>query len=338
MIRTRGPRSAPDWARHARAATLALLTAATAGAASPEDAALLKVKWTIGKRYLVHTEVNQDIEASDNASPGVATQRLTQAFDLALSVLTHSPEKGLELEVRYGRIAMTADADGHTLSFDTQTPADKDGDNPLAVLRVLADAAFRCRIDRAGNLTKFEGMDKFLARASRGHPAMVAIVNDLFSEKSLRQIFANALESDWVPKHPVRPSDCWEVEKEMPVGGLASFRSVAAYRFRGWESRDGADCAAIEFVGTMESQPTDATNAPVTVRARNGQFTGGVWFDTQLGAVREAFCTQDLTLLMTENEPAAKNPLAATTKTRIATRVRLLKVEDIAPAPTAQTP
>jgi hypothetical protein len=202
------------------------------------------------------------------------------------------------------------------------------------VLRAVVGKKVRLRLDAAGRLAGTDDATGFLDKTAAGSPAMRGMVRGLFGGESLGQIFANDVESDWLPARPVRRGGRWTVERRIPLSALGYYRTTAAYRFRGREKRGGRECAVVEFSGRAAGKPVSGSAAPV--EAKDGRLDGVIWFDTAAGIPVETRATHEATFLFTMDNPSGGRDLV-TSRVKARIRVELLATKNVQ-APAAVSP
>src|SRR6202020_197149 len=99
------------------------------------------VKWTAGKKYGIHMELNQSAETKSPDQSQPVEQGLKWTQGLNISVPKELPDGGRQLELEFMHEAMDVSRDGHgELSFDSTQSPGGDAHNRLAVLGALIGA------------------------------------------------------------------------------------------------------------------------------------------------------------------------------------------------------
>jgi hypothetical protein len=278
----------------------------------------MKATWTVGKKYLQRTDVDQE---SETTIPGVAQpveQELIFAQDYAISAIAEAPGGGRELQLEFISQKLVTKSGGKTaMKFDSRQGNDA-GDSVAAALRRVIGARVKYIIDANGKVQKMEGFQEFMDRvAGTGPRQSRTIASNLFSEETLKQLLATARG---LPDHPVNVGDSWPVKIEMGMGGVGVLILNLTYTFKNWETHEGRMCARLEYTGDISAQPAPGANPVLTVE--NAQLSGKTWFAPDPAAVVDNVSEQSMTINLSTPGGAAK------TKIHQSTGTTLVKVTD----------
>jgi hypothetical protein len=265
----------------------------TNAAAAPVE---IKIKWPIGKKYSVQMENIQSWESAGEAGPSQKPSRVTMGLThiYTISVVRELAGGGAELELEFSSQKMFYQmGEIPVLNFDSAQPVSQDGGSPVApVLRKMVGAQVRCFTDENGRAAKFEGFKELNARMAGAQPQVRAMLQAMFNETNLKQIFdfAAALQ----PQGSVLVGDTWPVHLEMPdpVGLMVLDMNCV---LKGWESQDGHRCVRLEYEGNTTSQPAE-NGRPSPTKIEEGRISGKAWFDPKLGRVINSATEQHMTL------------------------------------------
>ncbi len=107
---------------------------------------------------------------------------------------------------------------------------------------------------------------------------------------------------------PVGPGDVWKHRIEAEMGQLGKVSYDLDYSFTKMATLDGANCAQLAISGSMSTVPGAAANEGFDLKSR--KFSGVMYFDPELGAVRKFEIKSDLDLTAYGNEDARLDGIA----------------------------
>jgi len=277
----------------------------------------LKLKWTVGKKYLEHMEMNQDNKM--NAAGRPMEQTMTMGSDYSISAQKELPGGGCQLDMEFVGQKIQSAMGGQTMaSFDSSTDPANDGKNPIApMFRKIIGLHVQYETDASGHVQKVDGVDELVERMG-GNTPQGAMVKSMLNEQTLKQYadFGRGL-----PDHPVRTGDTWPMNVEIPMGQIGTLVINLTYTFTGWDDHDGRKCAKLDYSGTVKSKPGAA---PATFALDSGKMTGTTWFDSDAGVVVENTSTQNMNMKVTPTPNQVINSVIAQT-----TDLKLTDVVDI---------
>lgn len=273
----------------------------TAGGAS-DNSVEMGIKWTLGKDYPMHMDMDQTTKTDVPGQPQPVVQevKLTQDFDFStIKVLDNG---GWQLELKFVSETVTvSQGDRTVMSFDSaQSPA-QDAGNPAApLLRAMIDARIQYFTDANAKVEKLGGVDELRNRVdTTGNPQEQAMFNQMFSEDTLKQ-YASFAEA--MPNRKVTVGDSWPFKKDLssPIGELALDMK---YNFKNWELHGGRRCAHVEAEGDISTKTT-STASGMMVEIKKGTISGEFWYDPAISMIVEANNNQNLSLKITTRTQA----------------------------------
>jgi hypothetical protein len=278
----------------------------------------VEINWEPGKKYYFQLETIQSWENSRSGSPEPVRATMGITHDYTLSVVKELADGGRELELEFTAQKMFYQmGEVPVLNFDSAQSKEQDADNPVApILRKLLGARIRCLMDASSKATKLEGFDELSARMSGNQPQVKAMLESVFNETNLKQMFdfAAALQ----PDGPVKIGDTWPVHLEMPdpVGLMVVNLNCT---LKGWEPQDNRPCLRIDYQGkvTSKSAPTGQSSPS---KINDGAVSGKAWFDPDLGMLANSATEQHMTLETTTQGTAM------TTRYNLTINFRLMRM------------
>jgi len=252
-----------------------------------EDSVDLRLKWEVGKRYVMRVENSQEMEIT--MMPGADPMRQTgrHSFNLAVSVLEALPEGGRTLEMIYLDAAFSMEMGGQTVSFDSRTDDPLDAANPLSIMSKMVGTKISCRLDGEGQIQSVDGLEEFAKRMTEGNPQAAQILQGFTNAESFRRNFGGYFGLQSLPRKSVIIGEEWSVEDEVPMGALGTFVNKMDYTFEGWEK----DLAVLGCEGTLSSRagdPIEQGGMDINLTVQNGRISGRSLFNPQHGTVDRA--------------------------------------------------
>lgn len=268
----------------APAAAEAATPAEPAAPPKEEAAVQLTPKWPAGKRLLVRTETQTELEMG---APGTAVAAKTESHlvqDIAFTALKDRAGGGSEVEVHITSVTMENRGGGKVLSsFDPKSDPKQDPRNPLATtLRKLIGTKLKYHTTADGKVEKVDGVPQLLARLSTGAtPQALFLVRGLVNEDAIKSW--NTLHLG-LPAQPVQPGHAWEVTRDIPFGPT-KFTLTGTNTFKAWTQRNNKKMAQLVFAGVATAK--EGTTSVVTV-GDGSTVTGTAWYDPDLGVIEES--------------------------------------------------
>ena len=202
----------------------------------------MKVKWQVGKRYVMTVEQGLNMSSSGSGQSRAGKQTSAATLNLAVNVLKDRDGGGQELELE----DMGAKTDGRSSAT-----------SPLAGVHIkyLADAN--------GKIESVENFQEVRDQMTAGMPAEVQdAMKKTLTEKSLTDLVSMG---DGLPDKPVKSGDTWSEKTDADMPGVTSGlkqQFEVKYTFAGWATHERQKCAVIEFAGDMPGWPDDSRRSP----------------------------------------------------------------------------
>jgi len=295
------------------------LCLALSGCSKKENAVELKIKWTVGKKYIQHMEMSQDNKM--NAAGRPMEQTMTMSSDYSIAAQKELPGGGCVLDMEFVGQKIQSAMGGQTMvSFDSATDPANDGKNPIApTFRKIIGLHVQYETDAGGHVQKVDGVDELVERMG-GNTPQGAMVKSMLNEQTLKQYadFGRGL-----PDHPVRIGDTWPMNMEIPMGQIGKLAINLNYTFTGWDDHDGRKCVKLNYSGTVTSKPV-TTTSQMSFNIDNGKMSGTTWFDPDAGVVVENNSTQNMNMKITPTPNQVINSVVSQT-----TDLKLTDVVDI---------
>jgi hypothetical protein len=272
-------------------------TDSSATSATADGPAEMRIKWTVGKKYIMRMEFNQDTETMLPNQPQPIKVEVNMAQDFDISALKELDNGGRQLELEFENETMNVSQGGRSvLSFNSAQSLAQDTNNPIApILRVMIGGRIEYFTDADGKVQKIEGVDELMNRiAATGKPQQQAMFKQMFSEDSLKQY---ASFGDTIPNRTVNIGESWPVKKDV-VSSIGVLTVDMKYTFKNWEQHGDRKCAHIEAVGDISTKSISNASGAV-VEIKKGKISGDVWFDPELGMIVDVNNDQTMTMKVT---------------------------------------
>jgi hypothetical protein len=266
----------------------------SAMAAGPAE---MRIKWTVGKKYVMRMEFNQGTETTLPNQPQPMKSEVNVAQDFDISALKELDNGGRQLELEFVDETMdVSQGDRKVLSFDSAQSSEQDTNNPIApVLRLMVGARLQYFTDAGGKVQKIEGVDELMNRiATTTKPQQQAMFKQMFSEDTLKQYISSG---DIMPNRTVNIGESWSVKKDIS-SAIGVLTVDMTYTFKNWEQHGDRKCAHIEMTGDISTKSISNASGAV-VEIEKGKISGDVWFDPELGMLVEVNNNQKMTMKVT---------------------------------------
>jgi Family of unknown function (DUF6263) len=264
---------------------------------NPEGPVELKLKWTVGKRYLEEMAMTQNSEITMPGAPKPMQQQTDMTQDYSLSAVKARSEGGSEVEMKFISQKMSTKTEGRdAMSFDSTADPATDAGNPVApMLRKAVGAHITYLTDSDGKIEKVQGFPEFIKQLTGGVSAQSQqMMKSMFSEDSLKQYASGA---QGLPDKPVKVGDTWPVHMDMNMGPMGNMTLNLKFKFAGWEQHNDHNCVLLTYTGDMASKGGPTSNA-MKISIENGKLSGKNWFDPELGVMVENTGDQTMTVKM----------------------------------------
>jgi hypothetical protein len=231
--------------------------------------------------------------------------------------------------------------------YDSARSSVADESEIAKVFKIILRAKIRYFLNANNQVERMEGVDELLDRLNLyegaklksgmtwDNQALDKVLSRILSRRpqpldeaawGLRKMFTedyfkSKLDPSFLPDKAVQPGDTWNFRRESRKNKRSLF-SVSLLRectvmFQSWEMRADRLCARLEFHGTQNTSPEAESEAARAINpAREGTFSGAIWFDPELGGAIEVACNHDFAI--TSNKlavpvPSAKPPIQPAT-------------------------
>ena len=256
----------------------------------------LKVKWSVGNRYVYRIDIDQAVRTKIPQMPKPVQQDITMAQTYALSVLAETNNGGRQLELEFLSQEFEVKMGEQTMmSFDSKGDASGDKQNPLAgPFRRMIGSRLTLILDSDNKVESVQGFDEWTDLVtSNSPPEAKGMISGIYNEDYVKQI---ADYTKWLPTKPIAIGDKWPSKVEVPAGPMGKLLLEANSTFKGWEEHDKRRCAMIESSGSLKSLPGQQAGPMGKMAIDKGKTKGKNWFDPELGAVVETASEQTMSM------------------------------------------
>lgn len=284
----------------------------------------LHQRWQAGKKY------SQTVETAQQSTIEMGGQKMEQSttmtIDISIAVRALEDSKRRRMTMTYDRVAMDISMNGQKMSFDSANP----GTDPLGMGKTLGATIgkeLKILLDESGAVVEIENYDSYIEQLGKS-PIPGMDFREMQSREALTQMVnQGALLA--LPGKPIEPGGSWAFDQTLALPKIGKVSTRGTYTYKGMAQRTGANCAELTMEGklTMDVGGEAGAVSPLAVKVTNGAITGTVWFDPQLGVMRESQIEQDMTMSM-------KNPVDATAPEmtipmKQAVTLKTTKIEDL---------
>jgi hypothetical protein len=272
-----------------------------------EPPAELKVKWEVGKRYVIREATTQETSMIVPNQPEPTKTGNTMQRDFALTVLSQRPEGGHIMEVEFVATKVEAKmGDKVVAGFDSTADIKTDRTNALAKMhRKVIGGKFTYVTDAAGNIEKVEGVSNLVRKVTLGLDRNTATaLKAQYGEDQLKRM---ELVPEGLPTQAVAPGDSWTNRFDLPIGGaMAKFEVKST--LSGYEERNSKRSAIIKNSGTAQINLGN-TPAAAVMTFENVKLDGEVVFDPEKGQVHASTMNVSMDIKVTANGQAVSQPV-----------------------------
>lgn len=311
----------------------------------------MKVQWKPDNNYSLHLEIAQSSQWQMGSRP--VNQDSTISQDYALSV-TNTPEGGRAVDLEIQALAVDVSFGDNTVvrfdSLNKVTPSEGPGVEALdkligGHLRFLLGSDNKVRdVQGIQELIQRVGTDASGGRAGRGMGMMTSTLQRVYNVEYFKQI----MDFTGLPQNPVRIGERWPMQKEITVPMVGTLVINTTNTLKGWQVRDGRNCARIEIDGTLSTKSGKVEGMPwgSSMQLENGKVSGTEWFSPDIGLPVESSVTQSYNIsgvmpdrgqrrrgtnapVQTTNAP----PIKFSSPSRVTVTTKLTEAAPGAPAP-----
>ena len=246
------------------------------GPASGEDSAMMKVKWTAGKKYSMRMELAQTTKTQIPNQPQPNSQEVNLSQNFDISAIKDLDNGGKELELQFGDMTIDVTQGGQkVLSYDSTQSATEDT-NFAPMFHAMVGSRLQYFTDADGKVEKVEGIEEMLNRISTDKKSpMRAQFSQMFTDSTIKEYGSFA---DMMPNRVVKTGESWSYKRDVVT--QVSMALDMKYTFKSWEQHLDRKCARIGVEGKISSK--GVSNG---MQIDDGKISGDVWFDPELGMI-----------------------------------------------------
>jgi len=190
------------------------------------------------------------------------------------------------------------------LRFDSLNKVTPNEGPGVEQLEKLIGGRIRLLVDATNKVTNVEGVKELAARVEdtagaaaggrRGGRLLGGMLGPILQRIYSAEYFKQILEAGGLPQGAVRIGETWSVQKEIPGQLVGTLLLNTTNKLRGWQQREGGQCARIEFAGTLATKSGQVEGIPFggAMKVEGGQISGTSWFSPDLGLPVESAINQ----------------------------------------------
>ena len=269
----------------------------------------MKAQWKPGQRYTMHLEMTQSGQMPWGRGTGGQESSIGQDYTVTA---TDVPGGGRKLDLEINALAVEAGAgDRVWLRYDSLNKVTPNEGPSVELLDKLIGGRIRYLLDADNKVTQVDGVQELFARLDGGAANTTrgpggqrgggrfggggpgGILQRFYNA----DVFKQLVDVSGLPQNATRIGDTWSVTKDVPAAVVGTLVLTTTNRLKGWQVRDGKNCARIEFTGTLV--PKGKTeNLPFLggLKLENGKINGTSWFSPDIGLPVETTLNQTYTL------------------------------------------
>ncbi len=271
-----------------------------------DPAVTMTARWQEGKRYIFRVESVTSSQVPRKNTAQLIQTETSLAQDLAFSVTNVAPDGSRVLHMEILAVQMeTGRDDGVTMSFDSDNKVMQVEDTPLIQrLRKFVGLKLQFRLSPENKVTRVDGIKELSDRQSGGNNSTRGAAAGVIARYFNQQFYRDIVEMGMLPKTPVMIGDTWTIDRPANAGASGNpFPAMFTYTFRGWQKRDGTNCARLDFTGEFKpaSLQTNDSAIRTIVRAaarpnlEEGSITGHSWYSPEHTLAIETIYNQSIT-------------------------------------------
>ncbi len=249
-------------------------------------------RWDETNAYIYHLESITGTEVPRRNSTVVIQQDTTLAKDFRFGVTNFLRDgvRSMSMDIQSVRVETTSDQ-RLTSAFDTENELLSTEDNTIASrLRRVKGArlGFKLAPVPSCKVIRVDGGKEFNDRVGSGRNvrgAAGAVINKFFNQ----QFYRDLVEMSFLPTNPVRVGDSWTVTQRSGPGLYDANGAGLTYTFRGWQFREGTNCARLDFTGNTKAAAGSTNKGREEI-----EITGAIWFSPELGVPVEISYDQSI--------------------------------------------
>ena len=271
-----------------------------------DPAVTMTARWQDGKRYIFRVESVTSSQVPRKNTAQLIQTETSLAQDLAFSVTNVAPDGSRVLHMEILTVQMeTGRDDGVTMSFDSGNKVMQVEDTPLIQqLRKFVGLRLQFRLSPENKVTRVDGMRELSDRQSGGRNSTRGAAAGVIARYFNQQFYRDIVEMGMLPKAPVKIGDTWTIDRPANAGASGNpFPAVFTYTFRGWQKRDGTNCARLDFTGEFKPAALQTNDSAIRKIVRDaarsnleeGTITGHSWYSPEHTLAIETIYNQSIT-------------------------------------------
>jgi Family of unknown function (DUF6263) len=278
-----------------------LLIGLTVAPALGQDADL---KWDFKKDkpfyQTMSTSTKQDLKVAD------MTQNQTQEQTFWFQWTPTKVEKdSAELKMKILGLKVEMKIGENRVSFDSTTPGNPGGANPLAnFFKAIVGAEFTVTLDRIKmEVTKIEGQKAFVGKLGNANPQMKPLLDQILSEKALKEMIESMFAA--LPGKKVKKGENWTRKTELEMGGFGKYETTSIYTYDGQVDQGKEKLDKISVKTSLKYTPPgekEGAGLPFKIKdakleIKESDSTGTLFYNPKTGWIQSS----DLTVKLTGN-------------------------------------
>jgi hypothetical protein len=246
-----------------------LAALALGGVLARADSGPLQWKFKTGDRFYQQTDL--DLKQTITFQGQTADQNMEQSTVTQFTVQKATPDS-VVLEQKI-------------LAVQTR------GNIPGAVDDKLKGTIFTVTLNARHEITRFEGYDDFLKKASDGNDDARKLLAAVLSEDTFKQAVSEAFS--FLPGKAAKLNETWDRGIKVSLGPVGDMAVKSTYRYAGKARADGRDLDKITYKSTMQWSPprNQVQGLPFQVTKgtmKTEKFEGTILFDPEAGRLVES--------------------------------------------------
>ena len=257
----------------------------------------LHYQWQPGTTYRTF----MDMDMSMSFPMGDQTLDQKTHMEMAMSMAASNAGQGnIRLDSKYDRMAMTVDAMGQQMTFDSDTP---DAQSPLAMVGQMIGKEFTMTFDEDNQIVEMDMQNIFDAMGM--DPNAKQIAGQFMNEEQMSQMLQTWI-TQFFPEKPVKAGDVWPLDVDWNLTGFGSMSFRGSFTLAGFTKYEGHDCAAIDMNATVDMDLSGDDSTPeelsmlkqMGMSISGGTSSGRIYWDNELGWMRGMTMDQQFTMTM----------------------------------------
>jgi hypothetical protein len=215
-------------------------------------------------------------ENLDNVSvgPSPAIDRSRRIEMELLLRVPEAPSPDCDVELVYESMKTIVKSQSGVMEFDSSTPIEKDGENPMAAgYRPLIGLALKVKLDAAGNIMKLTGGESLLQGPPRNRQPRELFLEKDSVQRTFGTLFSSGRNDAQAPLAARWTSTDKYAFSQRAVVHLSNTHTLRAI---------APETATIQIHGTVQPQP-EGTPTAAAIQKQEGESNGQVIWNTNVG-------------------------------------------------------